>query len=227
MRVLLVEDDDRVADALMPVLTKRGFELGRLDSGKWAASLAAQFDVVLLDLGLPDVDGFELCRRIRARSSVVIIVVSARAEVGDRINALQSGADDYLVKPYDVGELVARIEAVSRRAEPRAATTVPAALVRFAGGAVEVDVERHEVRVHGRPITLSRKEFQILALIVRAQGAVCSRERILAQVWGRSWPGAHRTLDVHIATLRTKLDLPTFIQTVRGVGYRLSAEYLE
>lgn len=226
MRILLVEDDDRVAEALLPVLRAWGFAADRVAEGERVPGIVDQFDVVLLDLRLPDVDGFELCGRIREQSSALIIVVSARSEVADRIEALRAGADDYLVKPYDVGELIARIEAVARRAE-QPLDSAEASSVRFADGALEVNIERHEVRVHGRPVILSRKEFQILAIVARANGAVCPRERILTQVWGGIWPGANRTLDVHIATLRTKLEMPALISTVRGVGYRIAPEYLE
>ncbi|WP_086787035.1 response regulator transcription factor [Crossiella equi] len=217
MRVLLVEDDDRVAEALEPALTRRGMAVTRLPSGKGVLEAAAAVDVVLLDLGLPDVDGFVLCRAIRAASDVAVIVVSARGEVDDRILGLHSGADDYLVKPYDIGELVARVHAVRRRRE---GGSPPGPALTF--GDVEVHMGRHEVTVAGAPVALSRKEFQMLAMLAQARGAVCTRERIIAEVWGRSWSGANRTLDVHIATLRTKLGRPDLVATVRGVGYRLA-----
>lgn len=220
MRVLLVEDDDRVSEALVPAMERRGFTVARLASAEGVLARVPDVDVVLLDLGLPDADGMTLCQRIRSESDVAVIVVSARAEIDDRILALHSGADDYLVKPYDIGELVARVQAVARRRGE--AQAGPAAAVRF--GEIEVDLDRHEVRLAGEPVALSRKEFQILALVVRAGGAVCARERILTEVWGHTWPGAGRTLDVHVATLRTKLGRPGLLRTVRGVGYRLSTE---
>jgi DNA-binding response OmpR family regulator len=184
-----------------------------------------KFDVVLLDLGLPDVDGVDLCRAIKNASDVMIIVVSARGEVDDRIRALQVGADDYLVKPFDVGELVARIQAVTRRRTPTAQESDRREGIVHVGDVV-VDLDRYEVSVDGAAIALSRKEFQILAYVVRAKGAVCSRERIIAHVWGSqgAGPGANRTLDVHVATLRTKLQRPDLLFTVRGVGYRLGME---
>ncbi|MEU5692710.1 response regulator transcription factor [Actinosynnema sp. NPDC020468] len=219
MRVLLVEDDDRVADALVPALTRRGFTVDRQATGRGTLDRLTGVDVVLLDLGLPDVDGVTLCRNIRAASDVAIIVVSARGEIDDRILGLHAGADDYLVKPYDVGELVARVHAVRRRRgdplDPRGGEVIEVADVR-------VDLARHEVTVAGEVVTLARKEFQVFALIAAAGGAVCTRERILHEVWGRTWPGANRTLDVHVATLRTKLGRPSLVETVRGVGYRLN-----
>jgi len=224
VRVLLVEDDDRVADALLPALARRGLTVDRLATGRGVLDRLAGVDVVLLDLGLPDIDGITLCRQVRAASDVAIIVVSARGEVDDRILGLHAGADDYLVKPYDVGELVARVHAVRRRR----GDAVPGAGGGTAGvvqvGDVHIDLVRHQVTVAGEPITLSRKEFQVLALVVGAGGAVCTRERIIAEVWGRSWAGANRTLDVHVATLRTKLGRPALVETVRGVGYRLTAD---
>lgn len=218
MRVLLVEDDDRVAEALLPALARVGMSVERLASARGAVDRAAHVDVVLLDLVLPDADGLALCREIRSVSDVAIIVVSARGEVDDRIVGLQAGADDYLVKPYDVGELVARVHAVRRRRGERAATTRD--VVRI--GDVEVHLGRYQVLVAGQPVVLARKEFQVLALLAIAGGAVCTRERIIAEIWGTTWPGANRTLDVHVATLRTKLGRPALVHTVRGVGYRLA-----
>jgi DNA-binding response OmpR family regulator len=179
--------------------------------------LVGEVDVILLDLGLPDIDGMTLCRQIRAVSDVAVIVVSARGEVDDRIHALQAGADDYLVKPYDVGELVARVHAVRRRSADK---SVPGEPIVF--GDVVVDIGRHEARVDGQPINLSRKEFQVLALIMGARGEVVRREHVLSEVWGRNGAAENRSLDVHLATLRTKLGRPDLIETVRGVGYRLA-----
>lgn len=218
MHILLVEDDDRVAAALRPALHRHGMSTTRLDRGRDAVEHLAGVDVVLLDLGLPDADGVDVCRAIREASDVPVIVVTARGDVEDRIVGLHSGADDYVVKPYDVGELVARIHAVQRRRGPE--TAEPVDRVVTADG-VAIDLGRHTVTVDGAEVTLTRKEFQVLALLASARGTVCTRTRIVAEVWGRSWPGANRTLDVHVATLRTKLGRPELVQTVRGVGYRL------
>lgn len=218
MRVLLVEDDDRVADAVRSALTRRGMTVDRVARGRDSLPKITGSDVILLDLGLPDIDGFELCRAIRQASGVAIIVVSARDRVDDRILGLQAGADDYLVKPYDIGELVARVHAVLRRRTDSG----PVRPEVLRAQDVEIDVARYEASADGTPIPLSRKEFQLLALIVSAAGDVCTRERLIADVWGETWPGANRTLDVHVATLRTKLDRPGLIETVRGVGYRLT-----
>jgi DNA-binding response OmpR family regulator len=218
VHILLVEDDDRVAAALRPALHRHGMTTTRVAIGRGAEDQLAGVDIVLLDLGLPDVDGVDVCRAIRGVSDVPVIVVSARGEVDDRILGLHSGADDYLVKPYDIGELVARVHAVYRRR--RLATPSGSEDVIEIDG-VRVDLHKHAVTVAGRPVNLTRKEFQVLALLATAGGAVCTRSRIVAEVWGRSWAGANRTLDVHVATLRTKLGKPEFVQTVRGVGYRL------
>jgi DNA-binding response OmpR family regulator len=219
VHILLVEDDDRIAAALRPALHRHGMTTTRLAGGRGAVDHLAGVDVVLLDLGLPDVDGVDVCREIRAASEVPVIVVSARGEVDDRILGLHSGADDYLVKPYDIGELVARVHAVYRRRRVEAGPDAAVDVVEFDG--VVVDLTRHTVTAAGRAVPLTRKEFQVLALLASSGGAVCTRSRIVAEVWGRSWAGANRTLDVHVATLRTKLGRPELVQTVRGVGYRL------
>jgi DNA-binding response OmpR family regulator len=221
VHILLVEDDDRIAAALRPALHRHGMTTTRLARGREAVDHIADADVVLLDLGLPDIDGVDVCRAIRAVSEVPIIVVSARGEVDDRILGLHSGADDYLVKPYDVGELLARVDAVYRRRRvgSSSAGTGPSDVVVIDD--VTIDLHRHVVTVEGKEVQLTRKEFQVLALLARSNGAVCTRSRIVAEVWGRTWAGANRTLDVHVATLRTKIGHPELVQTVRGVGYRL------
>jgi DNA-binding response OmpR family regulator len=221
VHILLVEDDDRIAAALRPALHRQGMTTTRLAAGKGATAHLADIDVVLLDLGLPDIDGVDVCRAIREVSEVPIIVVSARGEVDDRILGLHSGADDYIVKPYDVGELVARMHAVYRRRRDVGTGSPSGSGDIVTVDEVVIDLQRHSVTVAGRPVTLSRKEFQVLGMLASSGGAVCTRNRIVAEVWGRTWSGANRTLDVHVATLRTKLGRPDLVQTVRGVGYRL------
>ncbi|GEL18996.1 response regulator transcription factor [Pseudonocardia asaccharolytica] len=221
MHILLVEDDDRVAAALRPALHRHGMTTTRLARGRGVIDHLRGVDVVLLDLGLPDIDGVDVCREIRGVSEIPVIVVSARGEVDDRILGLHSGADDYLVKPYDIGELVARVHAVYRRRGRAGGTPGSGAAGTVVVDDLRIDLDRHTVTVDGRDVALTRKEFQVLALLASVKGAVCPRSRIVAEVWGRSWPGANRTLDVHVATLRTKLGRAELVQTVRGIGYRL------
>lgn len=234
MRLLLVEDDDRVAAALSAVLGRHGFEVVQAGSGEEALralmpDAGPPVDVVLLDLGLPDQDGFEVCGRIRRGSGTPVIMVTARADVRSRIHGLNLGADDYVVKPYDTGELLARIHAVSRRRavgderEPEALTAgVPDPAdepVRF--GPVVIEPAFRQVEVDGVPVTLTRKEFDLLSLLAQRPGVVFRREQIISEVWRTNWEGTGRTLEVHVASLRAKLGLPALIETVRGVGYRL------
>jgi DNA-binding response OmpR family regulator len=225
VRLLVVEDSNRVAAALCSVLTRHGFEVSRVCTGADALASASDADVVLLDLGLPDMDGFDVADRLRRRSDVPIIMVTARSDVADRLRGLSIGADDYLSKPYDLRELVARIHAVTRRATaaaPRASVPEqrPPAVLSAAG--VVVDVEARQVTVEGRPVPLTRKEFDVMALLARSPGVVLRREQIIGAVWNTSWHGTERTLEVHVASLRSKLGLRDVIQTVRGVGYRLA-----
>ena len=214
MRVLVVEDDDSIAVPLVKGLEREGFVVERVATGA-AALVAAPADMVLLDLGLPDIDGYEVCRRLRADSDVPIIVVTARGEEVDRVIGLELGADDYLVKPFGLRELVARIRAVARRSEGRA--SVPDQR-RVRG--VEVDVRTRRVTVDGTEVELTRKEFDLLALLTEEPGAIRTRDEIMESVWDAHWYGPTKTLDVHIAALRRKLGDPTVIETVRGVGFR-------
>jgi DNA-binding response OmpR family regulator len=175
-------------------------------------------EIVLLDLGLPDIDGYEVCRRIRVSSSVPIIVVTARGDEIDRVLGLELGADDYLVKPFGFRELVARIHAVTRRTSGRDETVDSP--IRIADG-FTVDLRSRRAILDGRELALTRKEFDLLALLATEPGAIHTREEILEQVWDAHWYGPTKTLDVHIASLRRKLGDPTLIETVRGVGFRL------
>ncbi|MEV0134982.1 response regulator transcription factor [Dactylosporangium sp. NPDC050688] len=213
MKVLLVEDDLRFARVLGTALHRAGYELTHVGTATQALA-AAPADVVLLDLNLPDWDGLHVCRQLRARSEVVIIVLSARSDEGERIAGLRAGADDYLVKPFGFGELQARIEAVLRRARPR-----PAGVREI--GTLRVDLDRHEAFAGGDRLPLNRKEFQLLALLSGEPGTVLRRDRLMIEVWNTPWPGTARTLDVHIARLRAKLEGAAHVEAVRGVGYRL------
>jgi DNA-binding response OmpR family regulator len=231
VRVLLVEDDDRVAAALTDLLRRHGVVVSRAATGEEALA-GSDVDLVLLDLGLPDMDGAAVCRALRRTSEVPIIAVTARAEERDRVLLLRTGVDDYVVKPYSSAELLARIEAVVRRsrrvpsAASRPAAAPPSGEAPMHVGALEIDPGSRRVTVHGDDLVLSRKEFDILLVLARAGGAVCTRETLLDQVWGATLFGSTRTLDVHIATLRAKLaesaaDCADLVETVRGVGHRL------
>lgn len=219
MRLLLVEDDDAIAGPLVKGLAREGFEVTRVATG--ADALAAEpADLVLLDLGLPDIDGYEVCRRLRAESAVPIIVITARGDEVDRVVGLELGADDYVVKPFGFRELVARIRAVTRRAAAPDAANGDADPVLHAGP-IEVDTRTRRVTVTGAEVVLTRKEFDLLALLARDPGATRTRDEILEEVWDAHWYGPTKTLDVHVASLRKKLGDPTLIETVRGVGFRL------
>ncbi|MFV0127420.1 response regulator transcription factor [Streptomyces sp. HMX112] len=237
MRLLLVEDDDHVAAALSAILKKHGFDVTHARNGEEALQAVlpaghlgrAPFGVVLLDLGLPDQDGYQVCGRIRKLTTTPVIMVTARADVRSRIHGLNLGADDYVVKPYDTGELLARIHAVSRRSagtEGDEATTgtgpVPVAAPLLLGPVV-IELPTRRVSVDGTAVQLTRKEFDLLALLAQRPGVVFRREQIISEVWRTSWEGTGRTLEVHVASLRAKLRMPALIETVRGVGYRLVA----
>jgi DNA-binding response OmpR family regulator len=182
------------------------------------ALAAEESDIVLLDLRLPDVDGFSVCRQLRARSVVPIIVVSARGEEVDRVVGLELGADDYVVKPFGLRELIARIRAVSRRTGQRRDDADE-----LLAGTVRIDLRAHRVTVSGREVQLTGKEFDLLTVLARDAGAVVERERLLREVWHTTWYGSSKTVDVHVAALRRKLGDPSLIETVRGIGLRLAA----
>ncbi|MDI2128624.1 response regulator transcription factor [Yinghuangia seranimata] len=248
MRLLMVEDDLRIATPLRAVLGRHGIDVSHACTGEEALdALTADIDVVLLDLNLPDHDGFEVCARIRRLSAVPVIMVTARADVRSRVHGLNLGADDYVTKPYDIAELLARIHAVSRRARseplvgslpapaagntaaavggaPRTAVeAVPAAPAEPPArpDALCVDAASRRVTVRGTEVVLTRKEFDLLALLAQRPGVVFRREQIMSEVWRTSWSGSGRTLEVHVASLRAKLGNPRIIETVRGVGYRI------
>lgn len=212
----MVEDDAAIATPLVAGLGRHGFDATHVMTGTEALDRVADADLVLLDLGLPDLDGAEVCRRLRDRSAVPIIVVSARSDEVDRVLLLEMGADDYVVKPFGLRELVARIRAVSRRtggAEPAAA--------RLEVGPLVIDRRTHEVHADGRLVELTPKEFDLLAYLATDPGAAHPRRDILEEVWDANWYGSSKTLDVHVASLRRKLGHPEWIQAVRGVGFKL------
>ena len=216
MRILIVEDDDAIAKPLAAGLEREGFDVTRVANGEDALE-AALPDLGLLDVRLPGMDGTEVCRRLRARSDVPIIVVTAKGEEADRVVGLELGADDYIVKPFGFRELLARIRAVMRRARPgtdRAQIHV---------GSLEIDVRGRRATMGDQPLNLTTKEFDLLALLASEPGDVVSRQRILREVWDTEWFGPTKTVDVHVASLRKKLGDPGWIETVRGVGLRLVA----
>jgi DNA-binding response OmpR family regulator len=217
MRILVVEDEDSIAEPLVAGLRREGFDVTRAATA--AAALAADAgDVVLLDLRLPDGDGFDVCRELRARSDVPIIVVTARGEESDRVAGLELGADDYVVKPFGLRELIARVRAVTRRTTgARGRSGV------LQVGPLLVDERARRAQLDGRELELTPKEFDLLAALARDPGAALSRRRLLEEVWHTSWYGSAKTIDVHIAALRRKLGDPGVIETVRGVGFRLRA----
>jgi DNA-binding response OmpR family regulator len=217
MDVLIVEDEDAIAEPLAVGLEREGFRVRRVATGE-AALDAPVPDLVLLDLRLPDIDGYDVCRSLRKRSDVPIIVVTAKGEEADRVIGLELGADDYVVKPFGLRELVARIRAVSRRAR---GATGSGELLR--AGTLEIDARTRIATLDGRELALTAKEFDLLLLFMRDPGAVVSRERILQEVWQTTWYGSSKTIDVHVAALRKKLGDPGWIETVRGVGFRLRA----
>ncbi|MFE3098534.1 response regulator transcription factor [Streptomyces sp. NPDC059248] len=229
MRLLLVEDDNHVAAALSAILARHGFDVVHARNGEEAlrAVLPAThpgkppFGVVLLDLGLPDQDGYQVCGKLRKITSTPVIMVTARADVRSRIHGLNLGADDYVVKPYDIGELLARIHAVARRTAAVEETAPAPADDALRLGTVTVELPTRRVRVDGAAVQLTRKEFDLLALLAQRPGVVFRREQIISEVWRTSWEGTGRTLEVHVASLRAKLGMPALIETVRGVGYRL------
>ena len=221
VRVLLVEDDEPIAESLRRGLLRYGFEVEWVKTG--AEALAAEpAEVVLLDLGLPDTDGLDVCRELRVRGDVPIIVISARSDEVDRVVGLEIGADDYVSKPFGVREVVARMRAVLRRT--RAATPGQATEYQpesYAGGRLLIDRRGRRVFLDGEELSLPPKEFDLLAFLAEAPGAALTREQIMEAVWDSNWFGPTKTLDVHIGALRRKLGDAVTVETVRGVGFRL------
>ncbi|MEP6625306.1 MAG: response regulator transcription factor [Acidimicrobiia bacterium] len=215
--VLVVEDEPNIADLVDLYLSREGFRVVKKATGE--DGLIAVRDqrprLVVLDVGLPDIDGLEVCRRIRATNAIPIIFLTARADEIDRILGLELGGDDYLTKPFSPAELVARVKAVLRRTDGSQSAEIVQA------GTAVVDVGRREIRVDDAPVDFTTKEFELLRFLADRPGLAMSRQQILDHVWGHDWYGDERTVDVHIAQVRKKLGASCTIATVRGVGYRL------
>lgn len=229
-KVLVVEDEPSIADGLVVGLQREGFEAFVAADGAEALKLFDRVrpDVVLLDLMLPKLSGIDVCRELRLRSAVPIIVVTARTGEVDAVVSLEVGADDYVTKPYRLRELVARIRAVLRRADSHAAVPAQADTpTGFHIGAVRLDADRHEVWVRDEQVTLPRKEFELLSLLMANAGRVLTRDVLIDRVWGADYVGDTKTLDVHIKRLRSKIELdpgnPVCIVTIRGLGYKYEA----
>ncbi|MEQ4300901.1 response regulator transcription factor [Plantactinospora sp. B6F1] len=222
-RVLVVEDEESFSDALSYLLRKEGFEVSTAATGTAALTEFDRTgaDIVLLDLMLPEMSGTEVCRQLRQRSQVPIIMVTARDSEIDKVVGLEIGADDYVTKPYSPRELVARVRAVLRR---RGNETAEPGTPTLAAGPVRMDVERHVVTVDGSPVQLPLKEFELLELLLRNAGRVLTRGQLIDRVWGADYVGDTKTLDVHVKRLRSKVEpepsAPRFIVTVRGLGYK-------
>jgi two-component system response regulator RegX3 len=224
--ILLVEDEESITTPLAEALERDGFnaEIAHTVADALERGRSLRPDLVLLDLMLPDGSGLDVCRELRASSNVPIIILSARGEEADRVVGLELGADDYVVKPFSAREVIARIRAVLRRAQAPggAAADGPIEI-----GAVRLDPARRTVTLDGEPLELARKEFDLLALLMREAGAVVSRERIIEDVWETNWFGSTKTLDVHVSALRKKLDddpsSSRYLHTVRGVGFRFAS----
>ncbi|MFI8194220.1 response regulator transcription factor [Streptomyces sp. NPDC085946] len=216
VRILVVESDPNSAKSLVQRLHRHGYQAESVATGAKALQAHHNCDLILLDLELPDLDGLEICRSIRAVCDTPIIVVTARDTELDRVLGLQAGSDDYLAKPYGFPELMARIEAVMRRARPQ---RLPAQVI--VRGMLRIDAGTREVCLGGRRIELTRKEFDLLHLLASQPDKVISRRQLMIQVWDDAWSRPGRTLDTHVSSLRNKLGSSRWIVTVRGVGFRL------
>jgi DNA-binding response OmpR family regulator len=214
--VLLVEDEENLASLVRAYLEQEGYRVISVVTGAEALRVieAEPVRLVVLDLNLPDMDGLDVCRQIRTRSSVPVVMLTARDEETDRLAGLATGADDYIGKPFSPRELVARMKAVLRRSEPHSEEEL------LVLGDVVLTRSAHEVAVAGDAVTLRPQEFDLLAYLIQNRGAVLSRDVLLERVWGYDYAGGTRTVDVHVAQLRRKLGRPDLIQTVRGLGYK-------
>ena len=215
---LVIEDDDAIGDLVATYLRREGFTVVWERNGEDGLAAVERHGprIVILDVGLPDLDGFDVCRRIRRDRSTPILILTARDEEVDRIVGLELGADDYMTKPFSPRELIARVRAILRRVEPESPPVLSL-------GDVVVDRRARAVTVDGEPVTLRTLEFELLAVLAEQPGRVVTRDELLERVWGTTFPGGTRTIDVHVAQLRKKLQRPNLIATVRGSGYRAIA----
>ncbi len=220
--VLVVEDEQAIAELVRAYLKREGFDVVWARDGEQALVELPRHPVrlVVLDIGLPGIDGFEVCRLLRARTGVPILILSAREDEVDRVAGLEAGADDYVVKPFSPRELIARVKAILRRASPPAGSSYGETLI---AADVELDQAGRSVSVAGQAVELTSREFDLLAALLAHPGIVLSRERLLELAWKGEFAGGTRTVDVHVAQLRRKLARPTLIETVRGIGYKVQA----
>ncbi len=220
--ILVVEDEQAIAELVRAYLKRDGFGVVWASSGEQAMEELSRHSVrlVVLDIGLPGIDGFEVCRRLRARTGVPILILSARDDEVDRVAGLEAGADDYVTKPFSPRELVARVKAILRRVDGGGNGSEEGVL---AVADIELDRAARTVTVGGAVVELTGREFDLLAALLSHPGIVLSRDRLLELVWGGEFPGGTRTVDVHIAQLRAKLERPELLQTVRGAGYKAVA----
>jgi two-component system response regulator RegX3 len=227
-RILIIEDEISFSEALSFLLEKEGFETEVAETGKAGISFfnKSTFDLVLLDLMIPEISGIDVCRTIRTSSQVPIIMLTAKDSEVDKVVGLELGADDYVTKPYSARELVARIKAVLRRGTPEDSSTSESSGIHAAAG-IRMDIERHQVTVNGNLIPLPLKEFELLEFLLRNEGRVLTRGQLIDRVWGGDYYGDTKTLDVHIKRLRSKIEVdpanPVLIQTIRGLGYKFEA----
>ena len=215
--ILVVDDEPNIAELIELYLSREGFQVVKAASGEAAVRAVSEHRprLVVLDIGLPDMDGLEVCRRLRQTSTIPVIFLTARDGEVDRVVGLELGADDYVTKPFSPPELVARVKAVLRRADPAAT----AEIIQVADATI--DLGRREVRVRGAVVAFTTREFELLQFLAGHPGLALSRQQILDGVWGYDWFGDERTVDVHLAQIRKKLDGAVRIDTVRGIGYRL------
>ena len=219
MRLLIVEDDQAVADALIDAVSAAGHDASHAGRGSDALLRHHDAELILLDLGLPDMEGLEVLRKLRQVSDVPVVILSARNDERSVVRGLRQGADDYLVKPIGLTVLLARIDAVARRSN----VNTGADRNQISAGSLVINLDKHEAVLAGRYLALTAKEFELLTLLARHAGSVVTREQILDQLWGDAFLAVSRSLDVHLTGLRSKLARSGMIVNVRGVGYRLEA----